>query len=190
MLGGTFALAIGATLMYVHFSEILPPIRLTLTSNNTLRSSMERLSMPEELIIRIINDPALLSNPTLINLSADQATSILEHGYTRGFRLVFILNASLSAVATVTSIVMIKHKNLTRDDEEKLRREAKGITAGGKEEGDIVSEQANDKLDRSGKVSSDELHGTMHDGLNTAENTPSNVSRSFIEVDGKTRKQL
>lgn len=108
MLGGTFALAIGATLI-----------------NNTLRSSMEVLSLPEDVIRRVIDDPSLLSNPPSVGLSIEQATSILERGYTQGFRRVFILNASLSAVATVTSILMIKHKNLTRDDEDKLKQEAK-----------------------------------------------------------------
>ncbi|GBE80866.1 hypothetical protein SCP_0305860 [Sparassis crispa] len=41
--------------------------------------------------------------------------------YTRGFRAVFITNASLSAAATLVSVLMIRHKELTRGDEEGLR---------------------------------------------------------------------
>lgn len=52
------------------------------------------------------------------------ASYVLSHGYTAGFRLVFILNASLAAAAAITSFFMIKHQDLTRDDEEKLRAEA------------------------------------------------------------------
>jgi hypothetical protein len=103
---------------------------------------METLSLPEELIIKIIDNPTLLSDPPSINISAEQASSILGHGYIKGFRTVFILNANLSAAATVTSIVMIKHKNLTRDDEERLKREAKGIAAGDEEKGELVHRAA------------------------------------------------
>ncbi|KAF9445948.1 MFS general substrate transporter [Macrolepiota fuliginosa MF-IS2] len=108
MLGGTLALAVGATLI-----------------NNTLRSSMQSLSLPEEVIKRVIDDPSLLSNPSSINISVEQAMTILDQGYTKGFRSVFILNASLSAVATVASILLIKHKDLTRDDDAKLREKGR-----------------------------------------------------------------
>jgi hypothetical protein len=89
---------------------------MTINSNNTLRSSMTSLSLPEELIKTVIDDPTRLSDPSSLNLSVEQATIILEDGYTKGFRSVFLLNASLSAFATVVSIVMIKHKDLNRDD--------------------------------------------------------------------------
>lgn len=108
MLGGTLALAIGSTII-----------------NNTLHSSMRKLALPENLIKTIIDDPAKLSYPASLNLSEEQGFFILDNGYTKGFRLVFILNASLSALATVTSILLIKHKNLTREDDEKFKQEAR-----------------------------------------------------------------
>lgn len=36
----------------------------------------------------------------------------------------FIVNASLTAIAAIVAFFMIKHKELTRGDEEKLRTEA------------------------------------------------------------------
>lgn len=96
---------------------------------------MTSLSLPETLIKTIIDDPTRLSNPSSLGLSVEQATVILENGYTKGFRSVFLLNASLSAFATVVSIVMIKHKDLNRDDhlkqaqrdERKKHDEEKGV---------------------------------------------------------------
>lgn len=52
------------------------------------------------------------------------ASYALSHGYTSGIKLVFVLNACLAAVAAVASFFMIKHKELTRGDEVKLREEA------------------------------------------------------------------
>ena len=86
---------------------------------------MRKLALPENLIKTIIDDPAKLSYPASLNLSEEQGFFILDNGYTKGFRLVFILNASLSALATVTSILLIKHKNLTREDDEKFKQEAR-----------------------------------------------------------------
>ncbi|KAF8878958.1 major facilitator superfamily domain-containing protein, partial [Infundibulicybe gibba] len=63
--------------------------------------------------------------PAASGLDASTATEILSNGYTRGVRVIFLLNAALCALATVVSVVMIKHKELTRGDEEKLRGEAR-----------------------------------------------------------------
>ena len=52
------------------------------------------------------------------------ASHILSHGYATGFELVFILNGCLASVAAIVSFFMIKHKDLTKGDEEKLRAEA------------------------------------------------------------------
>ncbi|KAH0834101.1 MFS general substrate transporter [Lanmaoa asiatica] len=113
LLGGTLALAIGSTLI-----------------NNSLRSDLSSFSLTSSAVTAIINDPAILgpSTPTSkltpLGLTPSMAGSVLSHGYTRGFKLVFILNACLAVIAAVASFFMIKHKELTRDDEEKLRAEA------------------------------------------------------------------
>jgi hypothetical protein len=54
-------------------------------------------------------------------------------GYNRGFRTVFILNASLAAFATlvVVSIVVVKQKNLSRGDEIELKEEVKNLRGRG-----------------------------------------------------------
>ncbi|KAJ6557902.1 major facilitator superfamily domain-containing protein [Mycena capillaripes] len=107
LLGGTLSLAVASTLL-----------------NNKLRTAMTGLNFPASQISQIIDDPALLHTPTSIGLSQDTATAILYHGYTKGFSALFIMNASLTVFATLVSVVMIKHKELTRKDDDELRQRA------------------------------------------------------------------
>src|SRR5882757_5301250 len=86
-------------------------------------SILRRLALPPALIHTIINDPSLLASPSTLGISSSTASIILEKGYTRGFRTLFILNASFAAIATILSITMIKHKDLARGDEEELKRQ-------------------------------------------------------------------
>lgn len=85
---------------------------------------MNAIPLSPTMISAIIDDPSKLASPSLLGLSSTTASYILSQGYTRGFRTVFILNACLSAMATIASITMIKHKELTRGDEAELRKEA------------------------------------------------------------------
>ncbi|GJE94633.1 MFS general substrate transporter [Phanerochaete sordida] len=119
LLGGTLALAIGATII-----------------NNSLTHSMTKLNLPSSTIKKIVDDPTLLgarltdsmnstSNPlSALGISPDAADRILD-GYNNGFRAVFIMNATLAAIATVVSVLMIRHKELTRGDEAQLKAQAK-----------------------------------------------------------------
>ncbi|GLB38066.1 putative fungal trichothecene efflux pump (TRI12) [Lyophyllum shimeji] len=104
LLGGTLSLAISSTII-----------------NNSLTASMKHIALAPSLIAKIVDDPASLASPSKTGLSRATARYILDNGYTKGFRSVFLLNAGLAAVATVVSILMIKHKELTRGDEEALR---------------------------------------------------------------------
>ncbi|KAF8630504.1 hypothetical protein AX15_002875 [Amanita polypyramis BW_CC] len=104
LLGGALSLAIGAAII-----------------NNTLRNSMIRLRVPPSSISSIIDKPSDLAHPELLGLSRAQVAFILSNGYTHGFRRVFILNASWAAIATIASIVLIKHKELIRGDESRYR---------------------------------------------------------------------
>ncbi|KAI0688463.1 major facilitator superfamily domain-containing protein [Cytidiella melzeri] len=115
LLGGTFALAIGSTII-----------------NNALRHSMKQLNLSASAISTVIDDPTTIggilagrNDDTMLSLgiSKQQASHILG-GYNSGFRAVFIMNATLAAIATIVSIVMIRHKNLERDDEAELRAKA------------------------------------------------------------------
>ncbi|KAJ3776769.1 MFS general substrate transporter [Lentinula raphanica] len=110
MLGGAISLPVSSSLL-----------------NNAIQKSMVNLELPSSAITTVIGNPSLLTNSTAIaglDINASQAATILYKGYTIGFRNIFYLNAALSAAATVVSVVMIKHKELLRGDEEELRKEA------------------------------------------------------------------
>ncbi|KAJ8490086.1 hypothetical protein ONZ45_g13337 [Pleurotus djamor] len=107
-LGGALALAVGSTII-----------------NNSLRASMNALSLPQDTVSAIVDNPSLLSSPPSLNITSETANYILDKGYTKGFQTVFILNGALAATAAVTSYFMILHTSLTRGDEDQLRMEAK-----------------------------------------------------------------
>ncbi|KAI1785278.1 MFS general substrate transporter [Ganoderma leucocontextum] len=114
LLGGTFSLAIGATII-----------------NNTLRHTMSALHLAPTTISKIVDDPTVLGARTSasassladLGVSAAVAERILG-AYIRGFRTLFILNTALNAVATVAAVVLIRHIDLTRGDEEVLKQKA------------------------------------------------------------------
>ena len=94
---------------------------------------MTSLHLPSTTIDHIIDSPTILGARTsnanntalqALGISPAAAGRILD-GYNDGFRIVFIMNATLAAIATVVSIVMIHHKELTRGDEDELRAEAR-----------------------------------------------------------------
>jgi hypothetical protein len=107
LLGGTLSLAVASTLL-----------------NNHLRTAMMGLNLPSSQIRQIIDNPVLLHTPASLGVSHDIATTILERGYAKGFSSLFILNAALTVLATLVSVVMLKHKELSRDDDEMLRQQA------------------------------------------------------------------
>ncbi|KAJ6595160.1 MFS general substrate transporter [Mycena vulgaris] len=106
LLGGTLSLAVASTLV-----------------NNKLRTAMTALNLSPGDISKIIDDPALLHVPASIGLSQETATDILYHGFTKGFSALFIMNACMTVLATIVSIVLIKHKELGRGDEEEAARQ-------------------------------------------------------------------
>ncbi|KAJ3799380.1 MFS general substrate transporter [Lentinula aff. detonsa] len=106
MLGGAFSLSIASSFV-----------------NNAMRSTMVSLGLSSSTISAIIDNPSLLAHPAEIGMPSTVASLILTQGYTTGFRNLFFLNASLGALATVVSFTMVKHKELLRGDEEKLKQE-------------------------------------------------------------------
>ncbi|KAJ3568841.1 hypothetical protein NP233_g5449 [Leucocoprinus birnbaumii] len=106
MLGEALGLAIGSALI-----------------NNTLQRSMQDLSIPEQAVKEIIDKPILLSYPSSSNLSPDLITKILYDGYIRGFKNVFLVNASLSATAFFISFMLIHETDLDREDDSGTQRE-------------------------------------------------------------------
>ncbi|KAJ4475264.1 major facilitator superfamily domain-containing protein [Lentinula edodes] len=93
--------------------------------NNSLLASMIEISLSPSTITTILNDPSILARAASIGLPDEQALHVLEHGYEAGFKTFFIINASLGVMATIVSATMVKHKELSRDDDEKLKNEAK-----------------------------------------------------------------
>ncbi|SJL18960.1 uncharacterized protein ARMOST_22563 [Armillaria ostoyae] len=64
-----------------------------------------------------LDDPSYLVKPTSeTGLSAATVLYILSQGYMKGFKDVFYLSASLTAFATLISMMLIKDKDLSRDD--------------------------------------------------------------------------
>ncbi|KAJ3890263.1 major facilitator superfamily domain-containing protein [Lentinula edodes] len=111
MLGGALALPSSAALL-----------------NNALRASMEPFPLSSDTISSIINNPSLLKQSSYLaqfGISTSQADYILVKGYNKGFKNIFILNAALTTLAFVASVVLIGHKELLRGDEEQLKKEAK-----------------------------------------------------------------
>ncbi|KIK55001.1 hypothetical protein GYMLUDRAFT_48202 [Collybiopsis luxurians FD-317 M1] len=106
MLGGAFSLSIASSLV-----------------NNAMESKMVSLGLSSSAISSIVDDPTILAHPSELGLSPSAASLILTKGYTTGFQHLFFLNAALGALATVVSFTMIKHKELLRGDEEKLKQE-------------------------------------------------------------------
>lgn len=94
-------------------------------SNNSLTGCMTSISLPSQVIDAIVNDPALLSNPSAAGIPASEAVFILNTGYTKGFHTLFIINASLTVVAFLASYFMIKNKDLNRTDDEERKKEGR-----------------------------------------------------------------
>ncbi|KAL0575837.1 hypothetical protein V5O48_006127 [Marasmius crinis-equi] len=111
--GGALSLAVAGTMI-----------------NNALRASMKSLLLPQSTISEIIDDPGVLfslayaqTSTTVgsVSIPQSEAQDILANGYNKGFRDIFILNASLGALAAIVSILLIKHKELDRpEDAERL----------------------------------------------------------------------
>ncbi|KAA1475284.1 MFS general substrate transporter [Dentipellis sp. KUC8613] len=114
LLGGTLSLAIGSTII-----------------NNSLRSKMVSLGLASSTIDSIISDPTSLhplltpGNSTLSDSVSPATAHAILAGYTSGYRIVFVLNASLAAMCVVVAAVMIHHKELTRADDAEMRRRAR-----------------------------------------------------------------
>ncbi|KAF9072105.1 major facilitator superfamily domain-containing protein [Rhodocollybia butyracea] len=133
MLGGAFSLSIASTLV-----------------NNAMKSTMLSLGLSSSAINSIVDDPTILARPGALSLSSESAALILTQGYTIGFRNLFFLDASLAVLATVVSFTMIKHKELLRGDEEKLKQE--GLDA-------LKARKAKHDLEKGGKNFGKDVEG-------------------------------
>ena len=88
-------------------------------------SAARATTLPASVLHRITENPTLLSHASssALNMTAAERADILA-GYIHGFRMMFILNASLAATAAIVAYYMIEHKELIREDDAERRREA------------------------------------------------------------------
>ncbi|KAL4889841.1 major facilitator superfamily domain-containing protein [Aspergillus ambiguus] len=118
-LGGTLALAIAGTII-----------------NNLIGSSIASLGLSDS------EQRAFLSSPQnyLSKLPADEAAharALLIPAYKRGFRIIFLIGASLAAFAFVLAFVLMPQVGLKRADDEKLKAEGEKRLNGEIGHGDV-----------------------------------------------------
>ncbi|KAJ8073752.1 hypothetical protein PM082_012030 [Marasmius tenuissimus] len=105
-IGGTLGLAISGTMLTNIFKNHFKQVA------NDLDPSIRQKLMEDPLSAReLVTDPVQLAN--------------IVDGYRRGFYVIFLVMASLAAVAFVFTLIFMAHSTLKRDDDEKLRQEAK-----------------------------------------------------------------
>jgi len=92
--------------------------------NNVLASDLGSLGLDKA------TSKTLLSNPqtfldTVSEADAQRIRSILIPAYRQGFRVIFIVGASLAAFAFVLAFVLMPQVELSRPDDAKLKEEGK-----------------------------------------------------------------
>ncbi|KAF9014727.1 cephamycin export protein cmcT [Hymenopellis radicata] len=102
-LGGTLGLAISGTLV-----------------TNVFLSNLRKLDLDQAVYDALAQDPLAARS---IGAESALLVSIVD-GYRKGFRIVFIILASLAAFAFVISMLLMTHSTLKREDDERLKREA------------------------------------------------------------------
>lgn len=94
---------------------------------------MSALQLEPAAISAIVEDPSLLvtfmqsSHPAADQhgITPAMAKYIIDHGYIKGFKILFILNACLTALAAFSSGMLIRHTELTRCDEQQPQNGAR-----------------------------------------------------------------
>ncbi|KAF8643021.1 hypothetical protein AX16_009265 [Volvariella volvacea WC 439] len=87
--------------------------------NNVLSDYLKNLNIDDDLRRTIIDNP-VHSRELEPELYAEVIT-----GYRRGFRIVFVMLASLAVLSFITAFFLMKHRSLDRDDDAQLKREGK-----------------------------------------------------------------
>ncbi|KAH8826375.1 MFS general substrate transporter [Flagelloscypha sp. PMI_526] len=97
-LGGALGLAIGGTII-----------------NTSLQNTLSSITTDSAILESVINDPSQIS----LLLPPDAQVKTLA-AFDGGFRLVFIINASLAAFGFIISMLLIQQKNLEREDDRQV----------------------------------------------------------------------
>jgi len=82
--------------------------------------------------------PTRFAAPTLVlsRGEEDETRIAVLAAYQRGFRVVFLVGASLAALAFLVALTMMKQVNLAREDDEALKKEATRIVGENKRGGE------------------------------------------------------
>ncbi|KAL4862820.1 hypothetical protein BDV12DRAFT_206967 [Aspergillus spectabilis] len=104
-LGGTLGLAIAQTII-----------------NNLINSSIASLNLTPSSKKSFLSSPQSYLS-TLPPAEAEHARSLLIPAYKRGFMIIFVIGAALSAVAFVLAFALMPQVGLSRADDEKLKEE-------------------------------------------------------------------
>ncbi|KAG9233285.1 major facilitator superfamily domain-containing protein [Amylocarpus encephaloides] len=106
-LGGCLGLAVSGTII-----------------NNFFRSLMEPFNLENEDILKIMNDPEKFISE-LAPDSGDEVRRASILAYQQAFRVIFLVGAALAVVAVFVALVLMPQIDLAREDDDKLREEAK-----------------------------------------------------------------
>lgn len=131
-LGGTLGLAIAGTVMSVYPIH-QAVLQLTKARNNILSSSISSLNLDDTESRSLLSSPqSYLSK--LSTKDAEHVRDVLTPAYQKGFRIIFLISASLSAVAFFLAIWLMPQVGLNRADDQALKEEAKKRVEGEMEE--------------------------------------------------------
>lgn len=116
-LGATLGLAIAGTII-----------------NATLRSTLTDAADLEQAEVKFLLDNPSRVMDGVLDVGGDrdsaQMRQLFVDGYRRGFRVVFIVGAGLSALAFVAAYFLLPQVELSRPDEERLTGEGKEVETG------------------------------------------------------------
>ncbi|KAJ8081209.1 hypothetical protein PM082_018052 [Marasmius tenuissimus] len=107
-IGGTLGLAISGTLLTNIFMSNLDRVSSEANSDPLIREKLRENPLAAR---TLVTDPVQLAR--------------IVDGYREGFWVIFVIMASLASVAFVFTAVFMAHSSLKRDDDEKLKREAR-----------------------------------------------------------------
>ncbi|KAL3491993.1 major facilitator superfamily domain-containing protein [Aspergillus germanicus] len=122
-LGGTLGLAVAQTIINNLLSTALTSLSLTATEQKSFLSSPQTYlsSLPAE--------------------EADRVRTLIIPAYKRGFMIIFVIGAALSAAAFGLAVVLMPQVGLGREDDEKLKAEGRQRVQG-KKDGEGGDEEA------------------------------------------------
>lgn len=93
-------------------------------SNNVLKTAISTLDLDDGALKNLLQNPRTYTD-TLSPDEAARVRSIVIPAYKKGFRIIFIVGASLAAVGFVLAFVLMPQVSLARPDDEKLKAEGR-----------------------------------------------------------------